>query len=195
MTRRGNRIAPTATLLVLALLLLPARPARADEYLESKTGRSGFAIGFGIGPGVFGGAGEFGDLLGTGVDATLRVGTSAGPKTLWILQIDSVAYLAEDVTEEKHTNVHSTLTLGMQYYFRDLLWCKGGAGVATIAERQKRGAEAETLSTGGAVMASCGFDAVRRGSLVLDVESTLGTGIYADGVISQFGVKLALNWY
>jgi len=187
--------------LAFGFLVLAAHAVEADEYLESDTGRSGFAIGFGLGPGLFAGGGEYGDLLGTGVDTSLRIGTSAGPRTLWILQLDSVAYLAEDeVTNPPsdsttHTNIHSTLTLGMQYYVREVLWCKGGAGMASIAQRQQRGSKNETLSSGFGLMASCGMDFYRRHSLALDVESAFGLGIYSDGAIGQFGVKMALNWY
>lgn len=200
--RRLLRAASAVVPLICGLATSSARDARADEYLESNTGRSGFAIGLGAGPGLFAGGGEYGELLGTGVDSSLRIGTSAGPRTLWILQLDSVAYLAEDEVvdpgeEERktHTNIHSTLTLGMQYYVRDVFWCKGGVGVASIAQRQQRGAEAETLSSGLGLMTSCGYDVYRRYSLALDVESGLGLGIYSDGAIAQFGVKMALNWY
>jgi len=188
-------------LAVCGLLLLSAGDARADEYLETNTGRSGFALGFGVGPGLFAAAGDYGNLLGVGVATTLRIGTSAGPRSLWLLQFDSVAYLAEDEVSdpgeeaETHTNIHSMVTLNMQYYVRDVAWCKGGAGIASLAERQERGSETKNLSSGFGVLASCGFDAYRRYSLALDVESSLGMGIYSDGVIWQFGLMMALNWY
>jgi hypothetical protein len=176
-------------------LLCTAGAARADEYLESNTGRGGFAIGMGVGPGVFAGAGEHGDLLGGGVASSLRVGTSAGPRMLWLLQIDSVAYLAADEygEEDLHTNIHSMFTLNMQGYLSGIAWCKGGAGIARLVERQEQADEAE--SSGFGAVASCGFDFYKRGSIALDVESALGLAIYSDGVIAQFGLMLALNRY
>ncbi len=195
-------------LLVCLLALVATSDARADEYLEPENGRSGFALGFGVGPGLFAGGGDYGELLGSGVFTTLRIGTSAGPRMLWLLQLDSVAYLAEDEVVDPpqedrptHTNIHSTLTVAMQYYLREGIWCKGGAGVASIAERQAKEdveegeSRSQTISSGLGLMTSFGFDLYRRYSLALDVEAGLGLGIYSDGVIGQLGVRMALNWY
>jgi hypothetical protein len=174
--------------------------AHADKYLESRFPRSGFAIGLGIGPGFFLGMGDYDDLLGVGLASSVRLGTTAGPRSLLVLQLDSVAYLAEYVHEETtetktHTNIHSTLTLGGQYYARELLWIKAGMGLSTIAKRKELGAKIETLSKGFGVMTSCGYDAFHRGSFALGIEATLAVGIYGDGVIVQLGANLAANWY
>lgn len=181
-------------LLALGLALCHPARASADQYLERDHPRDGFAIGLGVGPGFFLGMAGHGELLGVGVASSLRLGSTAGANSLVIVQLDSVAYLAADATDEKHTNVHSTLSLGFQYYLRELLWMKSGVGVATLAERQTEGAT-ETLSKGLALMGAVGYDAFRRGSIVVDLEVTLGVGIYGDGAIAELGTAIALNWY
>ncbi len=184
-----------AAIVGLALLFAAGSQARADENLESRYPHQGFAIGGGIGPGFFLGMGAHDSLRGAGLAASLRVGTTAGPRSLLVLQIDNVAYLAEDVTEKTHTNAHSTFTLAGQYYLRDLLWMKLGLGISTLAERHKDTGDNQTLAKGFALAGSIGWDALRRHSFVLDLEVNLGTGIYRHGAITQLGIVTALNWY
>lgn len=122
-----------------------AGEARADEYLEDDFPRAGFMIGAAAGPGVFAGKDE---LLGVGGAFGLRVGTTAGERFLWLLQLDSVGYLAEKpLTLEKVTNFHTTFTLAGQYYLRPVMWLQAGVGTASLAEEDPSG-NRKRLSSG-----------------------------------------------
>ncbi len=192
--RRRAHVPALLALLALLVVIGHSATANADENLEPKHPRDGFMIGLGAGPGFFLGMAGHGELLGVGAAFSLRVGSTAGANSLVILQLDNVAYLAADATDEKHTNVHSTLTVGFQRYLRELVWMKSGVGIATLAERQTEGTT-ETLSEGLALMGALGYDALHRGSIVLDLEVNLGVGIYGDGAIAELGAAIAINWY
>lgn len=175
-----------------ALLGVAAGEAHADEYLEDVFPRDGFMIGASLGPGLFAGKD---DLRGAGGAFALRVGTSAGERFLWQLQLDTVGYLAEKpLTLEKVTNFHTTFTLAGAYYLRPAMWLQAGFGTASLAEEDPGGTRKQ-LSSGFGFTAGGGYDIFRRGLLALDLQATLGLGLYDDGAIAQFSVRMGVTYY
>jgi hypothetical protein len=174
------------------MLVIMTGAAQADEYLEDEYPRDGFMIGVSLGPGVFAGKD---DLLGAGGSFGLRVGTSAGERFLWQLKLDSVGYLAEKpLTLEKVTNFHTVFSLGGQYYLLPVAWLEAGIGTASQAEEDPSGMRKQ-LSSGLGLMAGGGYDIFRRGLLALDIGATFGLGVYDDGAIAQFSVRLGGTYY
>jgi hypothetical protein len=189
---------------VFAVLILSAPgTARADGYgkSESRPRRSGFAIGVGAGPSLFLGSGGLESKKGVGGDLNIRVGTSAGPRFLWLLELQGGGYLVEvstDVVEKKTIfNSHATLTLGGQFYLREALWLRGGLGVASFHEQEGRsGPELEgTRRNGLAVIAGGGYDLFRRGIFAFDLEMMTSGAIFDGAFIGHSSLLLGVVWY
>lgn len=175
----------------------PAAPPGAPE--ETHFQRDGFAIGLGLGPAIFKGAGAFSEVGGVGAAFDLRVGTTATDRLLWQLDLTGGAYLVEIVDQarpdasEQVTNNHATLTLGVQAYLLDAFWLRGGAGIASFA-RSKGGTETDRHS-GLALLGGGGLDLFRRGMFCLDGEAQLALARYEAGTMGQLSFALVANWY
>lgn len=193
-----SRATATASALALALSLAWAQAARADDYLEERHERDGFMIGLALGPGgVTGNVGDADRQRGGGGSVSLRVGTAAGERLVWMAQVDSVQFLTK--SDASVSNVHSTATIAGQYYLREVLWLKAGVGTATLTEKvmdAETGMEKQTeLSSGFGLMASGGYDVFRRGSWTIDLESAVGVGLYDSGAVAHIAFRLAANHY
>jgi hypothetical protein len=185
----------------VSLCLVPGL-AEADSYGggEARPRRGGFAIGFGLGPSLFLGAGDLDSKKGVGGDLNIRVGTSASPSFLWQLELQGGGYLVELTSEagtETIFNSHATLTLGGQVYVREALWLRGGLGVASFHEQEGRnGPELEgTRRNGLAMTAGGGYDLFRRGIFALDLEVVTSGAVFDGAFIGHSAMLLGLMWY
>lgn len=183
-------------------VLFSAPSVAADSYGggEARPRRGGFAIGFGVGPSLFLGAGDLGSKKGVGGDLNIRVGTSATPSFLWQLELQGGGYLVE-LTNEAGTktifNSHATLTLGGQVYVREALWLRAGLGVASFHEQEGRsGPELEgTRRNGLAMIAGGGYDLFRRGIFAFDLEVVTSGAVFDGAFIGHSSILLGLMWY
>ena len=192
-----SRVAAAAILLVLA-----SGAAAAEGYgePEARPRRDGFAIGFAIGPSLFLGSGELDSKKGVGGDLNLRVGTSATPRLLWQLEFQGGGYLV-DLTNEAGTrkvfNSHATLTLGGQFYLREVLWLRAGLGVASFREQEGRNGPTVEGSPreGLGIIAGAGYDLFRRGIFAFDIEVATTGAIFGDSFIGHSSLLLGVVWY
>jgi hypothetical protein len=178
--------------------------AAADGYgaSEARPRRSGFAIGLSVGPALFMGSGDLESKKGVGGDFNLRVGTSAGPRFLWLLEAQIGGYLVEiDNKEIMQTqtifNSTFTLTLGGQLYVREALWLRGGLGVAAFREQLGRNGPTVKGSPreGLGVIAGGGYDLFRRGIFAFDLEVVTSGAIFNDSFIGHSSLLLGVVWY
>ncbi len=190
-----------AALAVLAVQLLGASQTFAeDPYGDPPMKREGFAIGAAIGPGIFKGAGGMDELQGVGGDLDLRVGTSAAPNLLWVIEIVAGGYLVE-VTDaggmDQTYNALSTATFGAQLYLRGALWLRGGVGFASFLEREGRSGEIDQDSqkSGLGFLSGGGYDFFRRGRFALSVEVANTLGAFRSGLLGHTSLLLGLAWY
>jgi hypothetical protein len=186
----------------LAVVLVTAAPARADNP-ETRPRRGGVAFGVALGPAVFLGSGSgLSDVQGVGGDLDLRIGTSAGPRLLWFLQLESGGYQIDhrDLAGKTATtyNVVSSLAVTGQVYVRPVLWLRGGAGVASFLERAggKGGPiDADSQRAGIAAVAGGGYDFFRRRGFAVDFELSSTLSFFRDGAIGRSSGMLGLVWY
>ena len=185
---------------LVALVLLLARPALADPYGDPPVKRDGFAFGVAIGPGIFKGAGGMDELQGVGGDFNLRLGTAAGHRLLWLVEVVAGGYLVE-VTDaggmDQTYNALTTLTFGAQIYLREALWLRGGAGFAGFLERKGRGGEIDQDSqrSGIGFIGGGGYDFFRRGRFAVSIEFASTIGGFRSGPLGQASVLLGIAWY
>lgn len=182
---------------VVCLLLAGPGLAAADGTGgtdEARPARDGFAIGLALGPGIIADVG-FGDAGGVGGHASLRVGTSAMPNMLWILQLDTYAYRRTVAgQDEKGEQAVNTLALAAQYYLTGAMWAKAGGGLAGVVTRD--GAGAKNASSGGlALLGAGGIDVLRSGPFVVDLEANVALSLFGDGALITVGLGLGINWY
>lgn|GEM_PF-2526204 len=195
--------------LVLALALAAGRaqaddapppidpdPRAVDEAREANlvptSVREGFAIGVALGPALQLGYG-LSEASGTGTGFNLRVGTVASPRWVWLVEISTTAYLAEDDRAKTRVNQSAVLTFGGQLYVKDALWVRGGAGFASFTRRTE---DTETMRFGGlGMVGAAGFDLVRRRGLAMSLEGMGSLALYKDGTVVGTSVLLGLSWY
>jgi hypothetical protein len=182
------------------ILAASAAPVAADPYRQGEGAfrRDGFAVGFALGPAVFVGGGELDDIQGVGGDLNLRVGTTASDRMLWLLELQAGGYVVEVNREgQKDTtnNNHSTLTVGAQLYLREVLWLRGGLGVATVAEKQGDMVEEVVRKSGLAGVIGGGVDVFRRGVFAMDVELVITGAMFDGAAVGHSALMLGLMWY
>jgi hypothetical protein len=187
----------TTAVLALGVVASLGGEARADDdyFIEPGHHRLGWYIGGGAGGSLLVGLGDYDSFGGTGGGVSLRVGTTATRQFLWILQLDVSSYIVQEITEEKRLNAQSILTLGGQLYAREKMWIKAGGGIASLREDFVEGSKSAADATGIGWMGSIGIDVVQRRRFVLDLELVVAGGVYRSGVVTQGGLKLAINWY
>lgn len=190
-------------------VILGAAPARADEApairpdpravaeareanLVPESVREGFAIGLAVGPAMQLGYG-ISESSGTGPGFNLRVGTVASPRWIWLLEISTTAYRAEDDRGVARVNQSAVVTFGGQLYVNDAFWLRGGPGFATFTRRTE---DTETASFGGlGVVGAGGFDLLRRGGLAMSAEAMTSLALYRDGTVFGAALQLGVSWY
>ncbi len=190
MRRRSSQLG------VAALVLLFAAPAWADWYESKKDERSGVTVGFALGGAVVKGLGDFKNVGGLGPTASLRIGTVAGPKLLWLFTIDNANYLIEDqFTEKVTTNQSVSVTVGGQYYVRDALWGRLGIGPGWFLRRANEGDSPEETHGGFGFSSGVGVDVWFRKKWVINLEVVFTASIVSGGLVSHGGLMMALTRY
>ena len=156
----------------------------ADEN-EAAFAREGFAIGVGIGSSLFLGSGQQSDARAGGGSLSFRVGTSAGEKLLWFVQLDAAFYGKK--------NSASLLGLGAHYYLRERLWARGGVSLANIVRQEDD--DKNSTEGGLALVGGLGLDVYRRGIFAVDLELGLSHASFENGTLSLALLQLMANWY
>ena len=162
------------------------RSMSTGEDEEAEDPRTGFAFGVTIGPRQVlafdvDGAG------GTGATFAIRMGTSAGNRLWWMLELQNTTDPQGGADE---LNQFGSLTLGAQYYVQDAFWLRGGTGLATLVHHEGR----ERI--GLAVTGAGGYDLFSRGIFTLSLELGILINLYRnDGNVIALGSALSANWY
>jgi hypothetical protein len=158
----------------------------------------GFAVAIGLNTSTSFGLGADGFRGGGGL--SIRFGTEATPTMLWLLQLDSVGYLVENVDPMSgdtttDINAQSVLTLGAQKYVTNVAWVRGGGGFATFTRRQRTADEPKEQVGGLGLVASAGLDVLRSGIFALSLELLVTAGRYDGGSIGTGGLSFTGTWY
>ena len=200
--RSAERVAAAAIAVAVGAGLAAPGRAAADPYGEPPPERDGFLVGAGLGPALFLGAGEeMDELQGIGGDLNLRIGTTAGERLLWLIELQTGGYVIEvtsDVAEPDSTyNALATLTVGGQLYVRDALWLRGGVGLAGFAEQEGRsGPEVPGSRRGGLGLTSgIGYDFFRRRNVAMSIEGVSALGLFRQGALGRGAMLLAITFY
>jgi hypothetical protein len=194
----ANRRPELPAAVLLLALAAGAAPARADEYLENPNGREGFMFGAAVGGSLYAGVGEYERAPNLGATVSLRFGTSAGPRLLWMFQLDNLTYLIQvgpPTATETYTQALAVFTLAAQYYVGPALWLKAGIGPASISRTDVDGDRTRSLDNGLGLMGSIGGDLKRWRSWVLGLEGVGATGIFGADILTYGGVRLGISHY
>jgi len=159
--------------------------------------RSGLTLGIAAGPSA---AIEFGSLVdvnGVGAGPSLRIGTTAGERLVWLMQLDGAAYLFSAEDDEVGVNQLGVLSLAGQVYALDALWIKGGLGFANYRQQVRRQIKLDPVdeNKGIGILAGVGLDLYQEGAIAIGLEASLTTVIVGDGVILQGWSGLGVHMY
>lgn len=171
----------------------PRAVAEAREAnLVPESVREGFAIGIALGGAMQLGYG-ISESSGTGPGFNLRLGTVASPWLIWLLEISTTAYVAEDDSGKRRVNQSAVATVGAQIYVNDAFWLRGGAGVATFTRRTE---DRETARFDGfGMLGSGGVDLLRRGGLAMSLEAMGSLARYDGATVIGAALQLGVSWY
>jgi hypothetical protein len=137
--------------------------------------RSGFRASVALGT-----AGQIGfgleEASGAGGGFSLRLGTASGPRLAWLLELANTTYLAEDDLSKTQRNSSNLLVIGVQAHLTEVVWLRGGLGLARFTQPSEPTATNPPAGLGA--VGGAGFDVVRRGSLALSVELALLSALY-----------------
>jgi len=154
-------------------------------------------IAVALGPSGYFGVGDIADARGGGGMFILRLGTKATETMQFLIEFDAGTF-TDDIGQLDGLveNQHRVTAIGVQYYPAEVVWVRGGLGIADF----KRAADTEMLAEalnerGLGFMTGVGYDVFRRGTFALDVELNLTGGIYGGAAMIHAGLALALNWY
>lgn len=181
------------SLAVAASMLFAAGTARA----EGEPRREGFMIAAGFAGGGFFGVGDLADARASGGVLLIRFGTKATESLQFLIEFEFGAF-ADGFGEvaDSLQNTHNVTTLGVQKYLAEVVWIRGGVGIARLEQAANTMNLAEAIDkTGLGVATGVGYDVFRRGIFVLDVELAVTAGIYGGAGMIHSGLGLGLNWY
>jgi hypothetical protein len=142
--------------------------------------RSGFRASVALGP-----SGQLGfgleEASGAGAGFSLRLGTASGPRVAWLVEVANTTYLAEDASGTAQRNSSSILVLGAQIHVTEVLWLRGGAGLANFDQPSEP--EAENPPRGWGATVGAGLDVVRRGDWAISAELAFLSALYDRDVV------------
>jgi hypothetical protein len=169
--------------------------AAEDANLEPPSGRSGVVFSASVGGGLMVGFG-IADSVGRGGSASFRLGHVATSRIVLDLELDVVAALHRQATNDAAaTNSDSNLLIGAQYYVNPSLWLRGAGGVGVYDARAVvlgNGLPGERILIGPAVLGALGIELLRFKWVVLGVEASVSAMVNHDGVLIANGLAFDL---
>ena len=100
--------------------------------------------------------------------------------------------------------INTFFTGAAQYWVNDIVWIKGGLGVAEIREDFNDGygygySYTSNRSTGFALFGAAGVEVMQSYNFALDIQLRVGNGFYSDDFGSfsaqNYGLLVGFNWY
>lgn len=162
--------------------------------------RGGLVFGFsgGVGGIHYNNCGD-----GCGVAGLLEghIGGMINPRTALMLEIWGGDH-PFSYAGNSYETINSFFTGAAQYWVNDIVWIKGGLGVAELRQTvNDYGGYGYTTSdiTGFALFGAAGVEVLQSYNFALDIQLRIGNGFYSDSGVSfsvqNYGVMVGFNWY
>jgi hypothetical protein len=165
--------------------------------------RGGLVYGFSAGVGAIH-VNNCGDACGVAGLLEGHIGGMINPRTALMLEIWGADH-PWSAGGSSFETINTFFTGAAQFWVNDIVWIKGGLGVAEIREDFNTGyygygyTYASASSTGFAMFGAAGVEVLQSYNFALDIQVRIGNGFYSDsgGSFSaqNFAAMVGFNWY
>jgi hypothetical protein len=157
--------------------------------------------------GVSGGVGAIhvdgcGDACGVAGLLEAHIGGMISPRAAVMLEIWGADH-PWSAGGSSFETINTFFTGAVQYWVNDIVWIKGGLGLAEIREDFNDGYAYDSYtsnsSTGFALFGAAGVEVMQSYNFALDIQLRIGNGFYSDsgGSFSaqNYALMVGFNWY
>jgi len=161
--------------------------------------RSGLIFGVSAGLGAIS-ASNCGDECGVAGLFEAHLGGMISPRAALMFEVWGADHPWTDAAGDSRETINTFITGAAQYWLTDILWLKGGVGLAVIRSTvvDDLGNSAENSFSGFALFGAAGIEVLQTYNFALDIQLRIGNGFYsqADGGDAQnYAVMVGFNWY
>jgi len=161
--------------------------------------RSGIIYGFSVGLGAIT-ASNCGDECGAAGLFEAHLGGMISPRAALMVEGWGADHPWTDSFGDSRETINTFFTGAAQYWLTDILWIKGGLGLAVIRNTISDGfgGYAESATSGFALFGAAGVEVLQAYNFALDIQLRIGNGFYsqADGGDAQnYALMVGFNWY
>jgi hypothetical protein len=165
----------------------PPPPRRYGMY------RYGLVVGFALGGGGIE-MSNCGAACGGAFSGEFHIGGMMNPRMALMMDVwGNFRDFVDPATGNDDSASHTFWTAALQFWPADILWLKGGLG---IAHRQISDAFAtyDDETALGLVLAA-GVEVLQVGTMALDLQFRFGHGFYSDAGLNNYAFLVGLSWY
>ncbi len=161
--------------------------------------RSGVIFGVAGGVGAVG-ASNCGDECGVAGVFEGHLGGMISPRSALMFEVWGADHPWTDADGNSRETINTFFTGALQYWLTDILWIKGGAGLAVIRSTvdDGNGGFTEGSSSGFALFGAAGVEVLQSYNFALDIQLRIGNGFYSQsdgGDAQNYALMVGFNWY
>ncbi len=164
--------------------------------------RSGLVFGFSGGIGAIH-SDNCGDACGVAGLLEGHLGGMINPRMALMLEIWGADH-PWSAGGSSFETINSFFTGAAQYWVNDIVWIKGGLGVAELRQTFNDyygGYYSNTVNdiTGFGLFGAAGVEVMQSYNFALDIQLRIGNGFYSDSIgsfsVQNYGLLVGFNWY
>ncbi len=159
--------------------------------------RGGLVFGFSGGVGAIHINNCLADACGVAGMGEGHIGGMINPRTALMFEIWVADHPWSNSGSSLET-INSFFTGAAQYWVNDIVWIKGGLGIAELRVDDGYG-YSSNATTGFALFGAAGVEVLQSYNFALDIQLRIGNGFYSDsgGSFSaqNYGLMVGFNWY
>jgi len=164
--------------------------------------RAGLVYGFSVGLGAIH-SGNCGDACGAAGLGEAHLGGMISPRAALMFEIWAADHPWSDVAGSSFETINTFFTGAGQYWLNDILWLKGGVGLAVLRETLNGyygytyATSADT--TGFGLFGAAGVEVLQSYNFALDIQLRIGNAFYGRNSnsfsVQNYGLMVGFNWY
>ncbi len=165
--------------------------------------RAGIVWGFSGGIGAVA-ANGCGDGCGAAGVLEAHLGGMISPRAALMFEVWGADHPWTDSAGNGRETINTFFTGAAQYWVNDIIWIKGGAGIAVFRETIDdnygyNGTTDLNDVTGFALFGAAGVEVLQSYNFALDIQGRIGNGFYSqDGSsfnVQNYALMVGFNWY
>ncbi len=169
--------------------------------------RAGVVYGFSVGLGAIGASNyagaSCGDACGGAGLLEAHLGGMIAPRTALMFEVWGADHPWSDAAGNSHETFNSFITAAAQFWLNDILWLKGGLGLAyyhdTINDTYYGYSAVTTSDSGFGIFGAAGVEVLQSYNFALDIQGRIGSGFYSqygNGFsVQNYALMVGFNWY